>query len=93
MDLWLTEVECADICAGAPLPAVVERAILRAVAALTTDSAPMATAQVLDLLDLADLCALPVPYDAQTAFAALGSRQPAAAHDRLAAIAARLGFA
>ncbi|MDH5196596.1 MAG: DUF3536 domain-containing protein [Gemmatimonadota bacterium] len=93
MDLWLTEVESAELCVGAPLPAIVEQALLRAIAALETDTAAMATAQVLDLLDLADLCAVPVPYDAQTAFDALCRRQPASARDRLAPIADRLGLA
>lgn len=93
MDLWLTDVESLALCGGAPLPTVLERALLRAIAALEADTAPMAAAQVLDLLDLADLCAVPVPYDVQTAFATLRSRQPAVARDRLAAIADRLGFA
>jgi hypothetical protein len=93
MDLWLTDAEQAALCGGEPPGAVVERALARAIAALETDTGPIAAAQVLDLLDLADLWELPVPFDAQTAFADLHARVPAEGRARLAGVANRLGFA
>jgi len=93
MDLWLSDAEQAAICGAAPPGEVVARALDRAIAALETDTGPIATAQVLDLLDLVELWDLPVPFDAQTAFAGLHARAPAEAGARLTAIAHRLGFA
>jgi hypothetical protein len=93
MDLWLTEAEEAALCGGAPPEDVVERALDRAIAALETDAGSIATAQVLDLLDLAELWGIPVPFDAQTAFADLRVRVPPETRARLTAIADRLGFA
>lgn len=91
MDLWLTDSEEAAVRDGSPPDVVVALALTRAVAALEADAGPIATAQVLDLLDLAELWAVPVPFDAQTAFAEVRAHLPADA--RLAAIAHRLGFA
>jgi hypothetical protein len=91
MDLWLTDAEEAAFRDGIPPAEVVGRALTRAITMLETDTGPIATAQVLDLLDLAELWAVPVPFDAQTAFAEVRARVPADA--RLATIAHRLGFA
>jgi hypothetical protein len=91
MDLWLTDAEEAAIRDGTPPGEVVGRALTRAIAALGTDAGPIGIAQVLDLLDLAELWAVSIPFDAQTAFADLRGHLPADA--RLAAIAHRLGFA
>jgi len=93
MDLWLTDAEEAAVCGGAPPADVVERAVDRAIAALETDAGSIATAQVLDLLDLAELWGMPVPFGAQTAFADLHAHVPAETRARLTAIAHRLGFA
>ena len=93
MDLWLTDAEEAAVCGGTPPAAVLERALARAIAALEADTGSIATAQVLDLLDLAELWETPVPFDAQTTFAELRGRAPPDARARLATIADRLGFA
>jgi hypothetical protein len=91
-DLWLTDAEAAAVCRGVPLRDVAAGALLRAVVALADDQSAMATAQVLDLLDLRELLDAPVPFEAQTAFfrvrAGLEPEQAAA----LAALARRLGF-
>jgi hypothetical protein len=91
MDLWLTDAEDAALRDGTPPGDVVGRALTRAIRALEADAGPIAIAQILDLLDLTELWAVPVPFDAQTAFADLRGHLPADA--RLAAIAHRLGFA
>jgi len=91
MDLWLTDAEDAAIRDGTPPAEVVGRALTRAITALEADAGAIAVAQVLDLLDLAELWVVSIPFEAQTAFADLRGHLPADA--RLAAIAHRLGFA
>jgi len=91
MDLWLTDGEEAAVRDGMPPDQVVGQALTRAIAALEADPGAIGIAQVLDLLDLAELWAVPIPFEAQTAFADLRGHLPADA--RIAAIARRLGFA
>ncbi|HET7040212.1 MAG TPA: DUF3536 domain-containing protein, partial [Gemmatimonadales bacterium] len=58
-DLWLTDAESAAVARGAPLAAVASDALLRAVRARAQDDAPMAPAEVTDLLDLLALLDAP----------------------------------
>jgi hypothetical protein len=91
-DLWFSETEDTALCRGEPLVAVASGALLRAVVALAEERGPMATAQVLDLLDLFALLEVPVPFDAQTAFHAIRQRLDPAEAAALAALARPLGF-
>jgi alpha-amylase/alpha-mannosidase (GH57 family) len=93
VDLWLSDDETALVCRGGSLAAVAERALLRALEGLGSEPGPLAAAQVLDLLDLHHLLDLPVPFDAQTAFATLRQRLPASLAPQIATLADRLGFA
>jgi Domain of unknown function (DUF3536)/Glycosyl hydrolase family 57 len=90
-DLWFTDDETAAICRGIPPLHVAEQAVRRAIVALADGANPLAGAQVLDLLDLFELQGAPVPFDAQTMFAAIRDRLPVAA-EYVSTIATRLGF-
>jgi len=91
-DLWFSEMEDAALCRGVPLAEVATGALLRAVVGLAEDRSPMATAQVLDLLDLFALLGAPVPFDAQTAFHTIRQRLDPAEASALLPLARPLGF-
>jgi alpha-amylase/alpha-mannosidase (GH57 family) len=91
-DLWFSETEDAALCRGVPLLEVATGALLRAVVGLAEDRSSMATAQVLDLLDLFALLDAPVPFDVQTAFHAIRQRLDPAEASVLAPLAPPLGF-
>jgi hypothetical protein len=93
MDLWLSEEESAAVCRGVLLAEVAIGALVRAIDALATEPGALAGAEVVGLLDLLELLEVPVPIDAQAAFARARTRLPRDGTVPVALIADRLGFA
>ena len=93
MERVLTPEEAEALCHGrASLAEVAERGLVWRIGMLARAPADAARA-VLELLDLLELLAHPVPFDAQTAFARVRAAMPVGELPVLVPVAQRLGFA